>query len=66
MRILLGIILGCVLTVGTAYLYNSGSTPVAITAPAGAQRPMVNWDVVGSKWRHLTVRARAEWHRLAG
>ena len=66
MRILLGIILGGVLTVGTAYLYNSGSAPAAITAPAGAQRPMVNWDVVGSKWQHLTVRARAEWHRLAG
>jgi hypothetical protein len=29
------------------------------------QRPMVNWDVVGTKWNHLTERARAEWSRLA-
>jgi hypothetical protein len=26
---------------------------------------MVNWDVVGNKWSHLTARARAEWSRLA-
>ena len=26
---------------------------------------MVNWDVVGTKWNHLTERARAEWSRLA-
>jgi len=66
MRILLGIILGGVLTVGTAYLYDSGSTPAVATAPTGAHRPLVNWDVVGSKWQYLTVRARAEWQRLAG
>jgi hypothetical protein len=27
---------------------------------------MVNWDVVSTKWNHLTDRARAEWTRLAG
>ena len=60
MRVLIGIILGAVLTVGGAYLYDSHNALVA----AGAQRPIVNWDVVSTKWDHLTGRARAEWARL--
>jgi hypothetical protein len=60
MRVLIGIILGAVLTVGGAYFYDSHNSLVA----TGAQRPMVNWDVVNTKWGHLTERARAEWNRL--
>jgi hypothetical protein len=66
MRLLLGIILGAVLTVGGAYLYDSNHALSADSAAASAQRPMVNWDVVGTKWQHLTERARAEWARHAG
>jgi hypothetical protein len=67
MRVLLGIILGAILTVGGAYLYDSHYALSAENAPAGVQqRPMVNWDVVGTKWQHLTDRARAEWARHAG
>src|SRR5262245_35704493 len=63
MRVLIGIILGDVITVGGAYLYDSSH---AVTnSDSAAQRPMVNWDVVGNKWNHLTARARAEWSRLA-
>ena len=29
------------------------------------QRPLVNWDVVNTKWDHLTERVRAERTRLA-
>ncbi|HZL32137.1 MAG TPA: hypothetical protein VFC54_13910 [Pseudolabrys sp.] len=64
MRLLLGIILGAVLTVGGAYLYDSHHAMAAIDTPASAQRPMVNWDVVGTKWHHLTERARSEWARV--
>jgi hypothetical protein len=46
MRVLLGIILGGVLTVGGAYLYDSHNTLAGANAPASVQRPMVNWDVV--------------------
>jgi hypothetical protein len=60
MRVLTGIILGAILTIGSAYLYDSHNA----LGTAGAQRPMVNWDVVGTKWDHLTERARAEWTRL--
>ena len=60
MRVLIGIILGVILTVGGAYLNDSHNA----LGTAGAQRPMVNWDIVGNKWDHLTQRARAEWNRL--
>jgi hypothetical protein len=66
MRVLLGIVLGCGLTVGSAYLYDSHNAMAAANARAAVQRPLVNWDVVGSKWQELTARARAEWKRLAG
>jgi hypothetical protein len=65
MRVLVGIILGAVLTIGGAYLYDSHTAPGPATSSASAQRPMVNWDVVSTKWNHLTERARAEWNRIA-
>jgi hypothetical protein len=64
MRVLIGIILGVVLTVGGAYLYDS-RTPQTPTSTAITERPMVNWDVVSNNWNRLTARARAEWNRLA-
>jgi hypothetical protein len=65
MRVLLGIILGAVLTIGGAYLYDSHQSAVTTSAPATAQRPLVNWDVVAVKWGHMSTRARAEWNRIA-
>jgi hypothetical protein len=64
MRVLIGIILGAILTIGGAYLYDSRHA-LASPAPSATVRPMVNWDVVGTKWNHLSERARAEWNRLA-
>ncbi len=64
MRVIFGIILGVALTVGGAYLYNSRHA--LISENSSIQRPMVNWDVVSTKWNHLTERARAEWARLTG
>jgi hypothetical protein len=65
MRVLIGIILGVIITVGGAYLYDSRRTVTSSDSATSAQRPMVNWDVVSNKWDHLTARARAEWSRLA-
>jgi hypothetical protein len=65
MRVLIGIVLGAVLTIGGAYLYDSHTTRGATTSSASTQRPMVNWDVVNTKWNRLTERARAEWNRIA-
>jgi hypothetical protein len=65
MRLLFGIILGALLTVGAAYLYDSHHAVAAASAPASAQRPLVNWDVVATKWGYVAARARAEWKRIA-
>ena len=63
MRLILGIILGAVLTMGGAFLYDSHHATTADTR-AAVEKPIVNWDVVSQKWGGLTARARAEWHRL--
>ena len=68
MRMLLGIIIGGLLTIGGAYVYDSQHAGTDVTASAqavGAERPLVNWDVASVKWHELTGRARTEWHRLA-
>ena len=64
MRLLFGIILGALITVGAAHVYDQAHAPATTTAAAA--RPLVNWDVVGTKWDRLTNRARTEWTRIAG
>ena len=64
MRLLLGIILGALITVGATYVYDSAHAPATTTATVS--RPLVNWDVVGTKWHRLSDRARTEWTRIAG
>ena len=64
MRLLLGVILGVLLTIGGAYVYDSAHERPTTTA--AAQRPLVTWDVAAVKWNGLTTRARNEWTRIAG
>ena len=64
MRLLFGVILGVLLTIGGAYVYDSAHERATTTAVA--HRPLVNWDVVAVKWNGLTARARSEWTRIAG
>jgi hypothetical protein len=45
-------------------VYDQAHAPATTTAAAA--RPLVNWDVVGTKWDRLTNRARTEWTRIAG
>jgi hypothetical protein len=59
MRLLLGIIIGCLLTVGGAYVVDTMSPP-----SPGAR--MVNWDVVGKNLDGLTNLAREGWKKIAG
>jgi hypothetical protein len=65
MRVLLGIILGVLLTVGGTYLYDTHNAAAAVSAPAQTERPLVNWDVVSRKWHGLTEQAREEWTKVA-
>lgn len=65
MPVLLGFILGVLVTIAGAYEYNSttGRAANGLSAnSAGGQAPMVNWNVVSDNWQNLqtTVRAKAE------
>lgn len=65
MRLLLGIILGAALTIAGAYIYDRNNTGVASNdVTITTERPMVNWDVVGVKWRELREGARHQWDRV--
>jgi hypothetical protein len=80
MRVILGVILGILLTVGSAYLYDSITGRAANTPPANAasstaedQRPMVNWDVVSKDLDDLRAglvdvgnRVQETWKKLTG
>jgi len=54
MRLLLGMIIGALLTVGGAYVADSRADPLQ-----GGR--MVNWDVVGQKVGELTADLRVIW-----
>lgn len=62
MRLLLGMILGALLTVGAAFVADS------MTPGAGAggteSRHIVNWDVARERLQTFTAYAREEWDRL--
>ena len=45
MRLLVGLILGALLTVGGAYIYDSRHALDATNPSASLERPLVNWDV---------------------
>jgi hypothetical protein len=66
MRLLLGLILGAALTVSAAYIHDTHNAVAAQSGATALQRPLVNWDVVSTKWQALTVRARDEWNRHVG
>ena len=59
MRLIVGIIIGCALTVGGAYVADKISA-------AGAKPVMVNWEVVAKNLDSVTTLARASWKRIAG
>ena len=58
MRLILGIIIGCALTVGVAYVVDSS------TAAAGDK--MVNWEAVKKNIDTATTLAREGWKKIAG
>jgi len=67
MRVLLGMILGALLTIGAAYAIDTWRAPAAVAGTSSsAQKTMVNWDVVGKNWNRLTGRVRQEWTKLSG
>jgi hypothetical protein len=59
MRFIFGLILGCLLTVGGAYVADTMSSPAA-----GGK--MVNWDVVAKNLDSVTALAKEGWKKIAG
>jgi hypothetical protein len=55
MRLIFGMILGCLLTVGGAYVIDTVS-------PANAK--MVNWDVAATKLDSVTAFTRERWKKI--
>ena len=74
MRVFLGIILGIVLTIAGAYLYDTSTGRAAnglVPSTAGGDPPMVNWGVVDERWhgvrtdlRNLGDDVQNGWRRL--
>jgi hypothetical protein len=65
MRTLLGMILGCLLTIGVVYARDSIATSdVAAGASSDTSRTIVNWDVAASEWGQVKDRANAAWLKL--
>jgi hypothetical protein len=61
MPVLLGFILGVLVTIAGAYEYDSttGRAPNGLAASAaGGQAPMVNWRVVSDDWQNLQTAVR--------
>jgi hypothetical protein len=64
MRLIFGIILGVALTIGGAFILD---TTRPTSGPDGAEvKPMVNWDVVGEKFKGVSAAAQDGWARLTG
>ena len=63
MRLLLGIILGFLITVGGVYVRDS-TLPATTVATPIADRPMVNWEVVNNRVNGLTAWIGDQWNAL--
>jgi hypothetical protein len=66
MRLFLGIILGAILTIGGAYLYDAPTSEPSKSPTSTVPAPhMVNWDVVERNWQSLSLGVRNTWNKLA-
>jgi hypothetical protein len=75
-QILLGMILGVLITVGAAFVYDSSTGRVAnglTVASAEGHAPMVNWHVVSHDWDGMKQRVgdvavdvEKGWKRITG
>jgi len=64
MRLLLGIVIGVVLTVSVAFVADNWNEP-AKASGAADHRTMVNWNVVDENLRIVRDRAREVWTKLS-
>jgi hypothetical protein len=65
MRTLFGIIIGIVITIGGAYLYDSHNALAAESNTGPKPQTLVNWDIAGQKWSVFSDTARVQWDQLS-
>jgi hypothetical protein len=59
MRALFGFILGVIVTIAGAYLYDSSTGRAVNGLSATATAPMVNWNVVTDDWHAFTTNVQS-------
>lgn len=64
MRTFVGMILGCLLTIGVVYVHDSMATSTAANGTTTTSRAIVNWDVAASEWGEVKENARTAWLKL--
>ena len=64
MNTLVGMTLGCLLTVGAVYIHDTMATSTVAGGAAGNTRAIVNWDVAASEWGHIQAGVRTAWLKL--
>lgn len=65
MRTLLGMILGCLLTIAVVYMHDSMATStVASGASASSSQQIVNWDVARSELGQVKADLHTAWLKL--
>lgn len=65
MRTFIGMILGCLLTIGVVYVHDSMATStVASGTTASTSRAIVNWDAAKSEWVEVKENVRTTWLKL--
>ena len=65
MRMFLGMIIGCLLTVAVVYIHDStAATPVAGIATTSKPGAIVNWDMAAFEWGQVKEDVRTAWLKL--
>ena len=65
MRVLFGIILGILLTIGTAFVHDTWASGPTGSETTSSHRTMVNWDVVDANWHSARVRIEETWNAIS-
>jgi hypothetical protein len=65
MRTFLGMILGCLLTIGIVYLHDVRASSTVASSTTGVEtRQIVNWDVAQANWNKMTDNVRQAFVKL--
>ena len=65
MRTIVGMVLGCLLTIGTLYIRDSMVTStVANGTEANESKQIVNWDVAEREWSEVKENVHTAWLKL--